>query len=1079
MVEKRLQGPAKITQKDNKKVLTWIGVFFCVAFVFLAHANSVSAVAYTSFASGVWSTTTNWSPNGNPGSASGDTVNIGNHQMQVTATPANTITSINFTASGASISVDTGITLTVTTLTQNNLAAAIITGTITGAGNIATTNVAVGNGTAATGNNSTYIHKLISSVNSLTVSSNLTINSYFVATNRVRNGTFEHQSGTVAVTGAVVTANANAANTSLYTMAVAPQTGTLDLSGATPWTISPTDTSTTTLTGTSATIKYSGTGQTARVTSYTNLTLSGSGTKTFATTPTVNGTLSMEGTADIAVTTGFVTYGSAATLQYNKSGSYTTTTKEFITPFIATGGVIIANSGTITLDGAKQFGNNTNVPLTINNGASLATGNYGLTFHGNFVNSGTLTAGSSTVTIAGTTATQNIGPFTTTGTVSMTKTGGTATFTGAVTSGALAINGSGGALNLGTSLSHQINGNVTLTTGTLNTGTSSLSLTGDWSMAATNPTFTPGSNTVTFNGTGAQSILGTATSQTFYGLIVAKTAGQTLSVSGSTTSLTVTNFTETTGNFTASATMDINGNIILTAGTYTAGTTTTVFGNWTNNGGTFTPGTNTVTFDGTSTQTIQGTSDSQTFYNVILSKTAGQLLNTGGSTITMTVQAFTETTGNFTAPATMNINGTLTLTDGTYTAGANTYIKGDWTKATAATFTNNSGVVNFTGTGAQAINGTSTSQTFYGLIVAKTVGQTLTVSGSTTTLNVTNFTETTGNFTAPATINISGTVTLSTGTYTAGTNTNMSGSSWANNGATFTAGTGTVTFNGSTQSISGDTTFYGLAITGTVARAVTFAGSSTTSIATNGFLTLTGSAGQTLTLLSSNTNDWNLQVSSTNTTVTVTNVTVSHSNATGFKTIVATDATNTDGGNNTNWLFRPTKIIYTNANRTITSGTCSGAGSSFSIQLQDSANAAMNPISTTVVRVTSNSTGTFTVYSDNTCITPITNGDITFTTSDNSYTFYVKDTRKSNPTWTQSSTRQSGDTLTTGTQTYTVSPGSVTKLVVTLPGQTFADGSGNSGGVTNQTAGNSFNIVSLSATDDYFNVNTSYFGTKT
>jgi hypothetical protein len=62
--------------------------------------------------------------------------------------------------------------------------------------------------------------------------------------------------------------------------------------------------------------------------------------------------------------------------------------------------------------------------------------------------------------------------------------------------------------------------------------------------------------------------------------------------------------------------------------------------------------------------------------------------------------------------------------------------------------------------------------------------------------------------------------------------------------------------------------------------------------------------------------------------------------------------------------------------------------------------------------------------------------------------------------------------------------GAMTKLVVTLPGQTFTDGStvaasGNSGTVTAQTVGTSFNITKLTATDQFFNVVTTFTGSKT
>ena len=62
--------------------------------------------------------------------------------------------------------------------------------------------------------------------------------------------------------------------------------------------------------------------------------------------------------------------------------------------------------------------------------------------------------------------------------------------------------------------------------------------------------------------------------------------------------------------------------------------------------------------------------------------------------------------------------------------------------------------------------------------------------------------------------------------------------------------------------------------------------------------------------------------------------------------------------------------------------------------------------------------------------------------------------------------------------------GAVNKLLVTLPGQTFSDASlfstsGNSGTPTAQTAGTAFTITKIRAVDQFYNVVTSYFGTKT
>lgn len=107
-------------------------------------------------------------------------------------------------------------------------------------------------------------------------------------------------------------------------------------------------------------------------TTVNNLTLSGSGAKTLKSVK-VNGTLSMEGTSTTSVTSA-ITYGSEATLQYKGSSAQTTGT-EFITPFVATGGVIINNANSVTLNANKTI--NSLLKLTSGN---LNTGAYTLFF---------------------------------------------------------------------------------------------------------------------------------------------------------------------------------------------------------------------------------------------------------------------------------------------------------------------------------------------------------------------------------------------------------------------------------------------------------------------------------------------------------------------------------------------------------------------------------------------------------------------------------------------------------------------------------------------------------------------------
>ncbi len=60
-----------------------------------------------------------------------------------------------------------------------------------------------------------------------------------------------------------------------------------------------------------------------------------------------------------------------------------------------------------------------------------------------------------------------------------------------------------------------------------------------------------------------------------------------------------------------------------------------------------------------------------------------------------------------------------------------------------------------------------------------------------------------------------------------------------------------------------------------------------------------------------------------------------------------------------------------------------------------------------------------------------------------------------------------------------VNPAAMSRLVVTLPGQSFSACSGNSGTASSQSAGVTFNIPFITATDAYFNTISGYSGTKT
>ncbi|MFN5921330.1 MAG: hypothetical protein ACK45I_08525, partial [Bacteroidota bacterium] len=214
------------------------------------------------------------------------------------------------------------------------------------------------------------------------------------------------------------------------------------------------------------------------------------------------------------------------------------------TNFTTAGDVfIIENGTTMTATAAWIVGaaGTTASTLQINSGGTLAMSTFLLTLAScDFTNAGTY-SGSGGVTISGTLVTNSVAGFTTTGTVSMTKTAGTVTFTGNVSGAGLTINGIGGTLNLGTSLTHAFTGTWTRTNGILNGGSSILRLAG--TSSGTGGTFTAGTGTVDYNATGVQ----TVANVTYNNLTLSGSGAKT------TTSVTVNGILSMEGTATASA----------------------------------------------------------------------------------------------------------------------------------------------------------------------------------------------------------------------------------------------------------------------------------------------------------------------------------------------------------------------------------------------------------------------------------------------------------------------------------------------------------------------------------------------
>ncbi|MBM4054748.1 MAG: hypothetical protein FJ264_08775 [Planctomycetes bacterium] len=372
-----------------------------------------------------------------------------------------------------------------------------------------------------------------------------------------------------------------------------------------------------------------------------------------------------------------------------------------------------------------------NGDLTITAGMLNTSGsNFSLTLNGSFMNSGTFTANGSNIIISGTSATPGIAGFSTTGNLSFTRTASTATIAGNITAASLTMNGSGGTLNLGIGLSHTINGNVTLTAGTLDANSSSLSLTGNWTGSAT---YTAGTGTVNFSGSGAQTITNTAT--TFNNLTksgagtgtlgAAAVVNGTLTISGGAFSTSTSNFDLTlNGSFVNSATFSANGSPITIGGT---SSTPNIAGFSTTGGLSFVRTASTATLTGNVTA-------------------ASLTMNGSGGTL------------NLGTSLSHTINGNVTLTAGTLDANSSALsLTGNWTNN--STFIAGTSTITFNGTSGQTISGTSIT-TFNDLTISNT-----SVTPSATTNLIVNSTLTlTGNLAMG-----SNTLTMGASATTAGT----------------------------------------------------------------------------------------------------------------------------------------------------------------------------------------------------------------------------------------------------------------------------------------------------------------------
>lgn len=293
-----------------------------------------------------------------------------------------------------------------------------------------------------------------------------------------------------------------------------------------------------------------------------------------------------------------------------------------------------------------------------------------------------------------------------------------------------------------------------------------------------NGTFTPGTSTIDYTGTGTQ----TVAALPYYNLQINKTGGTALTNNVTTIAgnLIVTQGTlNLNGNTTITGAVNISSGATLNSGSITL----TAGGNW-NNSGTFIPSGSTVILNGTGTQTISAT----TFNNLTINKSGSVATLTGNCTINGNLILSTGTLDLATFSANRSSpGGTFTISNGSIlqTAGANNLPAGFSTYTISPTST-----THYNGTVPQVVTGVP-----YGNLILSGSG-TKTLAGSCT---------------VSSDLTINSGATFNGATYTINLNGN-----WSNSG-TFVPASGTVTLNGASKTITGNTTFGRLTVFGSYA----------------------------------------------------------------------------------------------------------------------------------------------------------------------------------------------------------------------------------------------------------------------
>ena len=262
-----------------KKVLLFLVLFFIFSYS--------NAATFTSVASGDWNSDATWSGTGIPGV--NDIVIINSNFVITVSSPTVNCQSIEFSGNGT-LRVNSGSILNViTSVIVDSSNSNHRTTAIQGTGTLNCSSIQVGTNATPSNNFSTV---LIATISNLNISGNLGLVSRRAGSFN-NNASFRLESGVVDIDGQITTTNQSSGVTSTFTMASGAQTGVLLLSNANPFNLSTNTTNTIVLNGASTTVNYNGLAQSVLASTYTNLSFSGSGTKTFLSSTLITNVLSI------------------------------------------------------------------------------------------------------------------------------------------------------------------------------------------------------------------------------------------------------------------------------------------------------------------------------------------------------------------------------------------------------------------------------------------------------------------------------------------------------------------------------------------------------------------------------------------------------------------------------------------------------------------------------------------------------------------------------------------------------------------------------------------------------------------